>query len=265
MSKKSVWICLYTLLLITLLAVVYSSYTAEGFQTTSLQTTCGFYYVKGIKRWICPPLTTTTALNTLKIGTDIAYVTACTPVSVGTIQHWLCPPNPKDASRNYTAELVDTSGNSRVPFVGSDDKICFTYDLPGGIYYCKDRLSDNQYDDYTGTLSANKDISCDNLRKGLIDISGNIADLTRLQANTALTWQTLKSARDSLNTMYTTYGCATVTGANANICTIIKSGATSIGGNFTDLDTLYSKTMNPAAQLLTIKLQIQNALLQFKC
>jgi hypothetical protein len=264
MHKKSLWlfVFLFTVILITLLALVY---TSEGFQASPTQTACGFYYVKGIKRWICPTEAGVTALGSLKTGTDVAYVTACTAVQVGTVKHWLCPPNPTNGSRDHTAELVDVSGNSRVPFVGSDDKICFTYDLTAGIYYCKDRLSGNIYDDYTGTLSTNKDTTCDNLQKGLIDISGNIGDLTRLQANTALTWQTLKSARDSLNTMYTTYACAAVTGPNATICSIIKSGSTSIGGNFTDLDKLYSKTMDPATQLVLLKTKIQNALKEFKC
>lgn len=264
MNKKIVhWLILVLVILTICHLIYYHGVASEGFQTT--QTNCGFYYVGAVKRWICPTQADLTALGTLKTGTDVAYVTACTAVPVGTIKHWICPPNPTNGSRNYTAELVDASGNSRVPFVGSDDRVCFTYDVSGGIYYCKDRLSGNPYDDYTGTLSMDKDTTCVNLQKALIDVSGNIADLNKLRANTTLTWQTLKLARDSLNGMYVTYKCATVTGANAPICAIIQSGATSIGGNFTDVDTLYSRTDNPATKLVEIKGTIVAAIQQFRC
>jgi hypothetical protein len=264
MSKKILYWLIIFMVILTIGHLIYCQTVAsEGFQAT--QTTCGFYYVGAVKRWICPTQAALTALGTLKTGTDLAYVTACTAVPVGTITHWMCPPNPKDGSRNYTAELVDISGNSRVPFVGSDDRVCFTYDISGGVYYCKDRLSGNPYDDYTGTLAMDKDTTCSNLQKALIDISGNISDLTKLQNNTNITLQTLKSARDSLNEMYVTYKCATVTGANAVICEIIKSGATSIGGNFTDIDTLYSKTTDPGTKLIKIKETIVASIKEFRC
>jgi len=268
MNKKN--IIKFFLIGIVVLCVGYFMYLSkiEGFQTTTTNQ-CGFFYfnkslTQRVKTYVCPTAAAVTALGPMT-GTDVAYVTPCVSVAVGGIVHWNCPPNPPNGSRNYPSELVDTSGNSIPPFVKPTDMVCFTYDLSGGVYFCKDRYSGNMYDDYTGTLSANKDTTCQGLQKALVDISGNIADLVRLKTNTQLTWQTLKAARDNLNTMYVSHNCGAATGNASTICAIIKNGATSIGGNFTDLDTLYSKTANPEVQLAQMKVNITTALQQFRC
>jgi hypothetical protein len=293
MKKTSVFLligCLFLLVGLYLLQPV------EGFQSTSTTSTegsasnCKPYSYEGKIIYHCRSQADKKALEEkMKIDPQTkkdvsgATITAslCKPSVLNGSTFWFCP-----YTKNNPTNEADLFVKAKL--YGFKEQVCLTYDDPGLIpnqrFYCKDLSSNDLYDDYTGTLMNDVALSCSLLKRavggvtstvdelvalrnttGLVDLTGIIAGVERLQSNTILTNATLLQTVSDFDALSSTYKCGTPQATNTVLCGVFKNARDTIQTNYLDVNSVYTKISSPIDELKRIRDDLTILLKQLSC